>query len=391
MKNTRNLAEATLELNKIAEQDFFAVYTNADLGTRQNLYQYPKEIIFGLFNYMVISPEREATTFNFSRLQFSESEWSDSMAALYRMEEEGHFMYKPRFLVDSGNIDDYVSFKNAKTPVGLEDIWKLVNEIFSSQFISKNRISPKSLSRAINKMQLAFPPKGELRSENPVPVFRLEEIRNDLRIILWVNPLDFDVKLCFTHLDSLGIKSFIPEYYNTEFHWFDLYHELSARHHLDFREKWGFPQSPLALNNTQMFSIAFDCIDVEGVPLDLWAESGASQIAFLDKLLETCFLSIGRDIYQCGYIKADETEETPVLEGIPENIQSRPIRQYIGKRVFSTPEYDIILHFIPVDLEDDHGQGFVAAAASLTCHPFTTEPRPDLAWYYHPIVYDAGK
>ena len=381
VKKLNKKSEIISFLNDYINQSWSIKWTNTLIQKTPFVYVGPSSPFQGIFNKLVISSSG-LNSYNFSIIDFSDNsgirKLHSSLKELNRLIKGDLILTKQNKEVGSICSDQSDEFK-------IQTIWQVVQEIFSKEFIEENKLTLSLLTKKIR--DVALPSFDEIKQENPLPVFRLVEVRKEFRIILWVSPLDFDVKLCFTGLEEERTTNIFTNYFEWYFWPYTKYDRFVRKHIVDFSEKQGYKQFPLASYNTQVFSMKFNCFNYEDSALNVLADSGKSQMKFLNKMLREVFIFLGKDVFGQGLINKEKELEFYDVDNSVIPGATKGIGQFLGRRIYSTPEYDAILDFLPEVLK---GEDFITRF-SITVHPWVSKERPDIGWYTHPIIYDIEK
>lgn len=376
MKTLKNKTEIFDFLKNYRIQKWALTFKNYDI----NLNIFPEKYFLEVFNKIVVTQK----SINLSIIdQNNKSEIKELIKSFKKYQKTEPFS---KTFIEDKSVE--ILSDTTKNDKSIKRAYSVIEQVFSDAFILDSNLTEAKLQKDIEA--IIFPDIKDIKKDEALPVYRLEEKRSDCRIVLWISPIDYDIKLCFA-LDSVyGILNPVTEYYETYFE-LDNYHKFAKIHNLSFFEMQGYDKYPKAKNNTQVFSVTFKCYRVKGPVLDIFADSGTSQRRFLDKLLQYLYINIGLDIYGKGLIDKNlEYENIPVMA--PAHLQTKPVATYTGRRVYSTPQYDVILGFMPVKQMDDFDNEFSVTAASITVHPFETGEKPPFrGWVHHPLVYEADK
>ncbi len=263
---------------------------------------------------------------------------------------------------------------------------ELMKELFSEKFLSEQNLSESSLSAQLENLNDNF----QAQTESPLGVFRLVEERDGKHVGLVISPMDLSIKVAFTTSEKSNFQNILSSLYEDKFESFK-FHELSEKHHLQFMEKLGFDKYPMAFNNLQVFKILFECFNVEGLPFDIFAKSGKSQIRFVNEIITKLYVCLGTDIFSKGLMdrlteyQVNEVPETPGWGTV------KDVRLYEADRFFSDPFYDFSLRMGPKLMDDDDGNEFMVAAVQSSVFPYLFKDELNKGWQHHPIVYEAGK
>lgn len=268
----------------------------------------------------------------------------------------------------------------------LTEYVELMKELFSVEFLSEHPLSASSLSVQLEHLKDNFQPQ----TESPLGVFRLVEERDGKHVGLVISPMDLSIKVAFTTSEKNTFQNPLTSHYEDKFESFK-FHEQSEKHLLQFVEKLGFDKYPMAFNNLQVFKIHFECLNVEGLPFDIFAKSGKTQIRFVNEIITILYVCLGTDIFSKGLM--DRLTEYQVIElpEIPGLGTVKDVRLYEADRFFSDPFYDFSLRMGPKLMDDDDGNEFMVAAVQSSVFPYLSKDVLNKGWQHHPIVYEAGK
>ena len=268
----------------------------------------------------------------------------------------------------------------------LTEYVELMKELFSEKFLSENDLSVSLLSAQLKNLEDNFQPQ----TESPLGVFRLVEERDGKHVGVVISPMDLSIKVAFTTSDKNTFQNPLTSHYEDKFEGFN-FHKQSEKHLLQFVERLGFEKYPMAFNNLQVFKIHFECLNVEGLPFDIFAKSGKTQIRFVNEIITMLYVCLGTDIFSKGMM--DRLTEFQVIElpEIPGLGTVKDVRLYEADRFFSDPFYDFSLRMGPKLMDDDDGNEFMVAAVQSSVFPYLSKDVLNKGWQHHPIVYEAGK
>jgi len=262
----------------------------------------------------------------------------------------------------------------------------LISTLFSEEFLKKIDVSPSALSEQLDELAQKFKPS----SETPLGIFRLLEKREGQYVGLVISPMDLSVKVAVTSATTHAFPNPLTSFYEDKFDCFE-FNVLEEKHHLQFMEKIGFEQYPMAHNNLQVFRILFDCYNVEGLPFDIFAKSGRTQIRFVNELIALLNICLGNDIFSRSFIDRENEYQVVDVPEIPGLGTVKDVRLYEAERYFADPFFDFTLRVGPQMMDDDDGNEFMVAAAQSSVFPYLFKDELTKGWRHHPIVYEAGK
>ncbi len=384
------------KLNTFNEVDeFFKKFINQKweisfgLGYYSNFYVYPEKPFLSIFNHLSV----RYSTYTFSIWEENNQTFRKTFISALKFAPINNLnAYNPSFYING--LMRYQNFSKINQSETLKDgksaklVFKICKAIFSTEFISTNHLSESKIESEIKKKNFE---NFELNDKNASPFYRLEEIKSDFRIILWVCPRDYDIKISFTRLHSYGIANPLTSFYERYFGSgnFEFYDSI---HDLNFLEKQGSPRNPLAQNNIQVFKVSFDCFDIEGETTKLWNKSGKSQIKFLKQLLAYLFIVTGKDVFGKALLsKSKEICFLPLGDLIPTLDKNTKLTNAEGNRFFSNPEYDIAIYFGSETHYDNEEKPFQISFISASVFPFDNIQKEEVGWALHPFIYECEK
>ena len=263
---------------------------------------------------------------------------------------------------------------------------ELMQSLFSREFLNKMDVSPRALSEQLEALAQRFKPNNE----TPLDVFRLVEKRDSQFVGLVISPQDLSLKVAVTSAATHAFPNPLTSFYEDKFDPF-AFNVQAEKHHLQFMEKIGFEQYPMAHNNLQVFRILFDCYNVEGFPFDIFAKSGRTQIRFVNELISLLYICFGSDIFSKSLIDRDAEYQVIEVPEIPGLGTVNDVRLYEMERYFADPFFDFSVRVGPQTMNDDDGNEFMVAAVLSSVFPYLFKDELNKGWRLHPIVYEAGK
>lgn len=384
MKNFKNLEQAETELEnlkgtkckfelchypdyfKYSRKDADSKFKNYNNRYWHELYLQPENLFFGVFNRMHIS----GGVFNFSIL--SESTINDTLLPVFNEIEKLH---DPgiKLLVNDDITPEILSKRNFKS----ERIWELIQQIFSEEFISINKISIGSIEKNLEELKVKQIDKKSQYSQ--FYNFRLEEMRDDLRIVFMINPKTFEVKLCYS--PRLAMKSAISKFFY-DFFSANGFWRFVSRNLVKLAMKRDFDWTYNDCN-VSSFSITHHTYGMRmNSPFGVAISSGKAQMKFVDELLVFMTLNFGEDDFLYTEIKRETEFSCENVTDIDEKIKK--LQYYNGLRSYSTPQFDIYIRFAPQTLGSQ-----LYFNTSVHVYPYHNLPesvKVSNGWQEHPMV-----
>jgi hypothetical protein len=364
MKHLKNFKEAHEELKKIEdiqwrlklnyypEKYYFSRHVD-DNSTGKfkdykdrfgfSLYLQPETLYLGIFNRLQKSGDY--TSYNFTTvLDSTISKTYDSFLDEFeKIDDIG--------IQISRNYDFHYVKMIEKPKHNLETIYELIQLIFSDNYLETNKID---LDWIKNKIEV-----GKIKSkENPTKAtplknIRLEEIKNDLRILFMINPLTAEIKLCYSQWKiefyggfRIGLASPIQKFFYYFFFDDGFRNRFFSRNDVSLNEKFEYEASDL---NIQSFLIYFHTYGIRmNSPYGIAISSGKAQMKFMDEFLTSLILNFGEDDFLYSTIHNEKEICSINVEDIDK--KKKKLIYYEGHRIYSTPQFDIIIQFRPVEL-----------------------------------------
>ena len=277
-----------------------------------------------------------------------------------------------------------------------------LQSVFSADFIQNNKLSPeeieseREISRSIQE--------EKIREREPVTHLRWEEIRDDLRVILSISPINGDVQLSYCFLYTAYQRGLVIQNYNpVTAHFVKQFSYDGARferyiskHEVKFLEVQGYDCHPENDLNEQLFEVKFNVI-AEGTFDEVAKKSFRSLKRETKQITASLCLIYGIDIYGNPSYElplADMTNSQTELHELMKGMLGGLLKNgeaFIGKLHYHSPENDIQLTYSPSFEKDDSGNQFIVFSVRIKVTPFNSNPPKITGTYYHPVVYDAGK
>ena len=284
--------------------------------------------------------------------------------------------------------------------VGICD--SFIQSIFSTEFIEENKLfqdeieSELEISRSIQEDKIGV--------KESITHLRCEEVRDDLRVVLSISPIDGSIQLsycflCQAYQRGLVIQDYNPitahfvERFRYEGRRFERY---ISKHDLNFQEVQGYEYYPENDLNQQLFEIKYNVIS-EGAFDEIAQKSFRSLKRETKPIMSLLHLVYGNDIYGNTSFELpvvdlhnSQSELHELMKGMLGSLL-KDNQAVIGKLHYHSPENDIHLAYSPVQETDDSGNEFIVFSLSIKVVPFNSNPPAITGTYYHPVIYDAEK
>lgn len=284
--------------------------------------------------------------------------------------------------------------------VGICD--SFIQSIFSAEFIEENKLfqgeieSELEISRSLQEDKIGV--------KESITHLRWEEVRDDLRVVLSISPIDGSIQLsycflCQAYQRGLVIQDYNPitahfvERFRYEGRRFERY---ISKHDLNFQEVQGYEFYPENDLNEQLFEIKFNVIS-EGAFDEIAQKSFRSLKRETKPIMSLINLVYGNDIYGNTSLELpivdlnnSQSELHELMKGMLGSVL-KDNQAVIGKLHYHSPENDIHLNYSPSFETDDSDNQFIVFSVSIKVVPFNSNPPEITGTYYHPVIYDAEK
>ena len=284
--------------------------------------------------------------------------------------------------------------------IGVSD--SFIQSLFSATFIEKYKLFQGEIE---SKLEISCSlQEDKIRDGEPVIHLRWEEVRDDLRVILSISPIDGSIQLSYCFLYQAYQRGLVIQDYNpVTAHFVERFRyegprfeRYISKHDLNFREVQGYEYYPENDLNEQFFEIKYNVIS-EGAFDEIAQKSFRSLKRETKPIMSLLTLIYGNDIYGNTSIElpmADANNTQSELHELMKGILGSILKDnqaVIGKLHYHSPENDIHLTYSPSFETDDSGNQFIVFSVSIKIVPFNSKPPEITGTYYHPVIYDAEK
>ena len=277
-----------------------------------------------------------------------------------------------------------------------------IQSIFSAEFIEENKLfqgeieSELEISRTLQK--------DKIEVKESITHLRWEEVRDDLRVVLSISPIDGSIQLSFCFLYQAYQRGLVIQDYNpVTAHFVERFRyegrrfeRYISKHDLNFQEVQGYEYYPENDLNQQLFEIKYNVIS-EGAFDEIAQKSFRSLKRETKPIMSLLHLVYGNDIYGNTSFELpvvdlhnSQSELHELMKGMLGSLL-KDNQAVIGKLHYHSPENDIHLAYSPVQETDDSGNEFIVFSLSIKVVPFNSNPPAITGTYYHPVIYDAEK
>jgi hypothetical protein len=214
-------------------------------------------------------------------------------------------------------------------------------------------------------------------------VLRITEIRNDLRVIVFIHPYDLHPEISFTSLEETGI---VTPLQSMIYGWFEYKNLLSInrRFNFSFHEEARYDKFPMICNNEQRFKIDATPFNVDGKSLvDVVMQGSRRQMS----LYKSYFLQL-LDFYPEDFLGngAFEGEEAIALDFF-----DKKLKYMNGRRIYIKPEFDFTIGFLVTMEKDENGMEYLEFHFQMQYRPFIKSRKDTFKWTWHHLEEDLGK
>ena len=384
-KNIQSLEEARQYFSLIEnEETGFKIPFNksgfALRGLTANIIEYPKTPLDTIFNRVVfnspnsyfsvsLKPIKKISATAFKTRAKIKDSWQDKYGE----------SSQPKFLVnDALNYDS--AFFDIQDPVEFLGEW--LDSVFSTETVA-SFLNGRNWKTLLSDYKNNFEFPGTDAWKATTHVLRITEIRNDLRVIVLINPYDLHPEISFTSLEENGIVTPVQ---SMIYGWFEYKNLLSInrRFNFSFHEEARYKSFPLVCNNEQRLMIDASPFNVDGKSLvDVVMQGSRRQM----NLYKSYFLQL-LDFYPEDFFGkgAFDGEEAIALDFF-----GKKLKYMNGKRFYIKPEFDFFIGFHTKMEKDENGMEYLEFHLQMQYRPFIKNREETFKWTWHHVEEDLGK
>jgi hypothetical protein len=386
LKEIQSLEQARQYFSFIGKEDSgFKIPFNqrgfAGRGLSANIIEFPKTPVDSIFNRVVfnsptnayfsvsLEPIRKISAKAFKARAKRKENWQDNYGESYQQ----------KFLVnDALNYDS--AFFGFQDPVTFLEGW--LNSVFTTETIS-SFLNGRDFKSVLTDYKTNFEFPGDDAWKSITNVIRITEIRNDLRVIVLINPYDLHPEISFTSLEENGIVTPVQ---SMIYVWFEYKNLLSIdrRFNFSFHEEARFNKFPLVSNNEQRFNIEMTPFNIDGKSLvDVIMQGSRRQM----NVYKSYFLQL-LDFYPEDFFGkgAFEGEEAIALDFF-----GKKLKYMNGRRLYIKPEFDFIIGFLVNMEKDENGIEYLEFHFQMQYRPVIKSREETFKWTWHHLEEDLGK
>ena len=384
-KNIQTLEEARQYFSVIEnEETGFKIPFNksgfALRGLTANIIEYPITPLDTIFNRVVfnspnsyfsvsLKPIKKISATAFKTRAKIKDSWQDKYGE----------SSQPKFLVnDALNYDS--AFFDIQDPVEFLGEW--LDSVFSTETVA-SFLNGRNWKTLLSDYKNNFEFPGTDAWKATTHVLRITEIRNDLRVIVLINPYDLHPEISFTSLEETGI---VTPMLSMIYGWFEYKNLLSInrRFNFSFHEEARYKSFPMVCNNEQRFMIDASPFNVDGKSLvDVVMQGSRRQM----NLYKSYFLQL-LDFYPEDFFGkgAFDGEEAIALDFF-----GKKLKYMNGKRFYIKPEFDFFIGFHTKMEKDENGMEYLEFHLQMQYRPFIKNREETFKWTWHHVEEDLGK
>lgn len=371
MKNISNFEQAEKDIHELKTEKWeykFEPY---------NLYVLPENNFLGVFNRLHFGH----STFNFTCIK--ENSITETLApTLNELEKLNPTQTKLTVK------DDFCYNQLSENVLSIESLFAVIQEVFSDDFLSKQNFSEQGLKETLE--HLKNKPVEKSTNISQFHNFRIEEIREDLRILLMINPKTLELKLCYSKWERIygdkihrSLASPVQNFFHYYFNGLYSFWSYVSKNTVSLLRNDVYDPYINSDCNQEAFSIKFHTNGMrKSTPFGIAISSGKAQMKFLNKLLLFLHVNFGDDDFKLNEIDVETECITEKIEDV--NGKRKKLIYYQGIRAYSTPQFDIYLNFGPVIMQNQ-----LYFQCRIDVFPFLNLPdseKINKGWREHPMV-----
>ena len=384
-KNIQSLEEARQYFSVIENEDTgFKIPFNkrgfALRGLKANIIEYPKTPLDTIFNRVVfnnpnsyfsvsLEPIKKLTSKSFNARSKRKETWQD----IYGESCQQNFIVN-----DSLNYDS--AFFALQDPIEFLEEW--LTSVFSTETIT-SFLNGRNWKTLLSDYKNNFEFPGTDAWKATTHVLRITEIRNDLRVIVLINPYDLHPEISFTSLEENGI---VTPMLSMIYGWFEYKNLLSInrRFNFSFHEEARYKSFPMVCNNEQRFMIDASPFNVDGKSLvDVVMQGSRRQM----NLYKSYFLQL-LDFYHEDFFGKGAFEGE---EAVAVDFFGKKLKYMNGRRIYIKPEFDFFIGFHTKMEKDENGMEYLEFHFQMQYRPFIKNREETFKWTWHHVEEDLGK
>ena len=384
-KNIQSLEEARQYFSLIEnEETGFKIPFNksgfALRGLTANIIEYPKTPLDTIFNRVVfnspnsyfsvsLEPIKKISATAFKTRAKIKDSWQDKYGE----------SSQPKFLVnDALNYDS--AFFDIQDPVEFLGEW--LDSVFSTETVA-SFLNGRNWKTLLSDYKNNFEFPGTDAWKATTHVLRITEIRNDLRVIVLINPYDLHPEISFTSLEENGIVTPVQ---SMIYGWFEYKNLLSInrRFNFSFHEEARYKSFPLVCNNEQRLMIDASPFNVDGKSLvDVVMQGSRRQM----NLYKSYFLQL-LDFYPEDFFGKGAFEGE---EAVAVDFFGKKLKYMNGRRIYIKPEFDFFIGYHATLGKDENGMEYLEFHFQMQYRPFIKSREESFKWTWHHVEEDLGK
>ncbi len=305
MKNISNFEQAEKAIHELKTEKWkykFEPY---------NLYVLPENNFLGVFNRLHFGH----STFNFTCIK--ENSITETLApALEELEKLNPTQTKLTIK------DDFCYDQLSENVLSIESLYAAIQEVFSDDFLAEQNFSEQGLKETLE--HLKNKPIEKSTNISQFHNFRIEEIREDLRILLMINPKTLELKLCYSKWERIygdkihrSLSSPVQDYFHRFFNGLYSFWSYVSKNTVSLLRNDVYDPYVNSDCNQEAFSIKFHTSGMrKSTPFGIAISSGKAQMKFINELLVFLTLNFGDDDFKLNEIDIETECITEKIEDI---------------------------------------------------------------------------
>ena len=349
-------------------------------GLTANIIEYPKAPLDNIFNRVVFNNPRDYFSVTLEPIKKLSAKAFKARAKrkVSWLDIYGEACQQKFLVNDALNYDS--AFFALHDPVEFLEKWLV--SVFSKETIT-SFLNGRNWKTLLTDYKNNFEFPGSDAWKAITNVLRITEIRNDLRVVVFIHPYDLHPEISFTALEETGIVS---PMLSMIYCWFEYKNLLSInrRFNFSFHEEARYDSFPMICNNEQRFMIDASPLNVDGKSLvDVVMQGSRRQI----NLYKAYFIEL-LDFYPEDFFGkgAFEGEEVVTLDFF-----EKKLKYMNGKRFYIKPEFDFFISYHATLEKDENGMEYLEFYFQMQYRPFIKNREETFKWTWHHVEEDLGK
>jgi hypothetical protein len=375
------------EIQSIEEaRQYFSAIENEESGfafrgLSVNIIEFPKTPINSIFNRIVynnstkyyfsvsLEPIKKISSTAFK----NRAKRKDSLQDKYGETKQQNYLVNDTLNYDSA----FFAIQNQ-----VEFLVEWLNSVFSIETIS-SFLNGRNWKTLLIEYKKNFQFPGNDAWKATTHVLRITEIRNDLRVLVFINPYDLHPEISFTSLEETGI---VTPVMIMIYQWFNYKNLLSIdrRFTFSFHEEARYNSFPMVSNNEQRFKINVSPFNIDGKSLvDIVMKGSRRQLSLYKTYFKQVLDFYPEDLFGKGEFEGEEAVAVDFFD--------KKLRYMNGRRVYIKPEFDFFIGYHATMEKDENGMEYPEFHFQMQYRPFIKSREEAFNWTWHHVEEDLGK